>query len=180
MSHLNSWEDDPSAQDENLSRQAQQQLNMNQGQQGGFRANAAAASFQPTAQAFQPGQFGGFAQQYQQQYYQQQGYYPQYGGQQGFDQYGGYQQSGYGQNYGSFSFTYLSVNGLLPANSISQVVNTASTDSSSSSRKRRTSPSSRGHRPKPSPKRNPSRPPVRPLPRPRPSPLCTRRAAPRF
>lgn len=100
MSHLNSWEDDPSAQDENLSRQAQQQLNMNQGQQGGFRANAAAASFQPTAQAFQPGQFGGFAQQYQQQYYQQQGYYPQYGGQQGFDQYGGYQQSGYGQNYG--------------------------------------------------------------------------------
>lgn len=105
MSHLNSWEDDPSAQqDENLARQAQQQLNMNQGQQGGFRANAAAASFQPTAQAFQPGQFGGgFAQQYQQQQqYYQQGYYPQYGGQQaGFNQPGqGYQQAGYGQNYG--------------------------------------------------------------------------------
>lgn len=102
MSHLNSWEDDPSAQDENLARQAQQQLNMNQGQQGGFRANAAAASFQPTAQAFQPGQFGGgFAQQqYQQQQYYQQGYYPQYGGQQAGQPGQGYQQAGYGQNYG--------------------------------------------------------------------------------
>ena len=105
MSHLNSWEDDPAAQDENLARQAQQ-LNMNQqgqAQQGGFRANAAAASFQPTANAFQPGQFGGYPQQYQQYY--QQGYYPQYGGQQGFDQYGqaqNYQAAGYGQNYGAF------------------------------------------------------------------------------
>ncbi|CAI4215458.1 unnamed protein product [Parascedosporium putredinis] len=110
MSHLNSWEDDPSAQDENLSRQAQQQLNINQqgqNQGGSFRANAAAAAFQPTAQAFQPGQsYGGYAPQYQQYY--QQGYYPQYGGQQGFDQYGqggqggqGYpQQGGYGQQYG--------------------------------------------------------------------------------
>lgn len=101
MSHLNSWEDDPAAQDENLARQAQQQLNMNQqaqGQQGGFRANAAAAAFQPTAQAFQPGQFGGYQQQYQQQQYYQQGYYPQYGQAQG----GYQQQAGYNQNYGEF------------------------------------------------------------------------------
>lgn len=109
MSHLNSWEDDPAAQDENLARQAQQ-LNMNpqgQPQQAGFRANAAAASFQPTANAFQPGQFGGYQQQYQQYY--QQGYYPQYGGQQaGFDQYAqgqSYQQAGYGQNYGAFALS---------------------------------------------------------------------------
>ncbi|PKS05048.1 hypothetical protein jhhlp_008415 [Lomentospora prolificans] len=107
MSHLNSWEDDPAAQDENLSRQTQQQLNINQqgqGQGSSFRANAAAAAFQPTAQTFQPGQaYGGYPPQYQQYY--QQGYYPQYGGQQGFDQYGqggqGYpQQGGYGQQYG--------------------------------------------------------------------------------
>ncbi|KFA70868.1 hypothetical protein S40288_09906 [Stachybotrys chartarum IBT 40288] len=110
MSHLNSWEDDPSAQDENLSRQTQQQLNMNpqnpaQGRGGSFRP--AVASFQPGAASFQPGQAygGGFAPQYQQQQYYQQGYYPQYGGQQqGFDQYnqgygGGFSQ-GYNQGYG--------------------------------------------------------------------------------
>ncbi|KAK2592259.1 translation termination factor GTPase eRF3 [Conoideocrella luteorostrata] len=114
MSNLNSWEDDPSAQDENLSRRAQQQLNVNPGQQGqgGFRPNV--ASFQPNAQTFQPGQAfgGGFSNQYQQQQaqqqYYQQGYYPQYGGgqqqpQQGFNQYnqgygGGYNQ-GYNQGY---------------------------------------------------------------------------------
>ncbi|KAK4073779.1 hypothetical protein Trihar35433_3253 [Trichoderma harzianum] len=102
MSNLNSWEDDPAAQDENLAQQAQQQLNMNPAA-GGFRPGA--ASFQPTAQTFQPGQFGGgYAQQYQQQQYygQQQGYYPQYGGQQqGFDQYNQYQNygGGYGQGY---------------------------------------------------------------------------------
>ncbi|KAG6014700.1 translation termination factor GTPase eRF3 [Claviceps pusilla] len=98
MSNLNSWEDDPSAQDENLSRRAQQQLNVNPGQQaqGGFRPNV--ASFQPTAQTFQPGQAygGGFPNQYQQQQYYQQGYYPQYGGaQQGFNQY----NQGYGGNF---------------------------------------------------------------------------------
>ncbi|PHH85812.1 hypothetical protein CDD83_11137 [Cordyceps sp. RAO-2017] len=107
MADLNSWEDDPAAQDEDLSRQAQQQLNVNpqnpaQGQ-GGFRPNV--ASFQPTAQTFQPGQaYGGnFMPQYQQQYYQQ-GFYPQYGQQQGFNQYnqgygGGFSQ-GYNQGYG--------------------------------------------------------------------------------
>ncbi|KAH8129013.1 hypothetical protein FP744_10007545 [Trichoderma asperellum] len=108
MSNLNSWEDDPAAQDENLAQQAQQQLNVNPAaSQGGFRPGA--ASFQPTAQTFQPGQaFGGGYGQYQQQYYQQpQGFYPQYGAGQGFDQYnqqyqnysGGYNQ-GYNQNFG--------------------------------------------------------------------------------
>ncbi|KHO01674.1 Protein synthesis factor, GTP-binding protein [Metarhizium album ARSEF 1941] len=113
MSNLNSWEDDPSAQDENLSRRAQQQLNVNAGQsQGGFRPGA--ASFQPGAQSFQPGQpySGGFAspyqqqqQQQQQQQYYQQGYYPQYGQQQqGFNQYnpggyGGNFSQGYNQGY---------------------------------------------------------------------------------
>ncbi|PNP40909.1 hypothetical protein TGAM01_v200983 [Trichoderma gamsii] len=107
MSNLNSWEDDPAAQDENLAQQAQQQLNVNPAAaQGSFRPGA--SSFQPGAASFQPGQsYGGGYGQYQQQYYQQpQGFYPQYGaGQgQGFDQYnqqyqnyGGYNQ-GYNQN----------------------------------------------------------------------------------
>lgn len=110
MSNLNSWEDDPAAQDENLSRRAQQQLNVNAGQgQGGFRPGA--ASFQPGAQSFQPGQpyGGGFSNQYQQQQqYYQQGYYPQYGQQQGFNQ---YNQGGYG---GNFSQGYNQGYGMLP------------------------------------------------------------------
>jgi peptide chain release factor subunit 3 len=109
MSNLNSWEDDPAAQDENLAQQAQQQLNVNPAAaQGSFRPGGAsftpgAASFQPGAASFQPGQAfgGGYAQQYQQpQYYQQQqGFYPQYsaGQGQGFDQYNQQQQY---QNYG--------------------------------------------------------------------------------
>ena len=123
MSHLNSWEDDPAAQDENLSRQAQQQLNMNPAQaQGGFRPGI--ASFQPGAQSFQPGQpYGGnFVPQYQQQQYyqQQQGYYPQYGAQQGqqgqqgqqsfnqYNQYGGGFSQGYNNNQGYGKATILS------------------------------------------------------------------------
>ncbi|KAH6605883.1 eukaryotic peptide chain release factor gtp-binding subunit [Trichoderma cornu-damae] len=104
MSNLNSWEDDPAAQDENLAQQAQQQLNMNPAvAQGSFRPGA--ASFQPTAQTFQPGQAygGGYAQQYQQQqqyYQQQQGFYPQYGVAQGFDQYSQYQNYGGGFSQG--------------------------------------------------------------------------------
>ncbi|KAJ4293918.1 translation termination factor GTPase eRF3 [Collariella sp. IMI 366227] len=108
-----SWEDDPSAQDENLARQTQQQMHIG-AQQGGFRAGA--ASFQPTAHTFQPGQsFGGnnfYQQQQQQPYYGGQGYYPQYGGaqqQQNFGQYGQqqgyggvYGQGGYGQQYGQW------------------------------------------------------------------------------
>ncbi|KAF9875958.1 elongation factor Tu GTP binding domain-containing protein [Colletotrichum karsti] len=121
MSNLNSWEDDPAAQDDNLSRQAQQ-LNLNQQQNpqaGSFRPGASftpgASSFTPGAQSFQPGQqYGGYPPQQYQQYYGQ-GYggppggYPQYGGQQGYNQYGqqgytGYQQQqqqqGYQQQYG--------------------------------------------------------------------------------
>lgn len=99
-----SWEDDPAAQDENLARQAQQMNIGAQQTQGGFRVGA--ASFQPTAQTFQPGQAQGFGGgggygQYQQQYYGGQGYYPQYGGQQAFGQYGQQQpQQGYGGVYG--------------------------------------------------------------------------------
>ncbi|KAH0440208.1 eukaryotic peptide chain release factor gtp-binding subunit [Colletotrichum camelliae] len=104
MSNLNSWEDDPAAQDDNLSRQAQQQLNLNQHnpQAGSFRPGA--SSFTPGAQSFQPGQqYGGYAPQYQQYYGQ--GYggagYPQYGGQQGYNpQYGQQGYSGYQQQYG--------------------------------------------------------------------------------
>lgn len=93
-----SWEDDPAAQDENLARQAQQQMHIGgQQPQGSFRPGA--ASFQPTAQTFQPGQ--GFGQYQQQQYYGGQGYYPQYGGQQGFAQYG---QQGYGGAYGQGAY----------------------------------------------------------------------------
>ncbi|VUC34315.1 unnamed protein product [Clonostachys rosea] len=110
MSHLNSWEDDPAAQDENLSRQTQQQLNMNPAQ-GSFRPGV--ASFQPGAQTFQPGQpyvVPQYQQQQQQQYYQQQGYYPQYGGQQQpqqqfnqFQQYGG----GFSQGYNNQGYVLI-------------------------------------------------------------------------
>ncbi|EEU46801.1 uncharacterized protein NECHADRAFT_58889 [Fusarium vanettenii 77-13-4] len=106
MATPNSWEDDPAAQDENLAQQAQQQLNVNNPApaQGGFRPNV--ASFQPTAQTFQPGQgYGGYAPQYQQQQYYQQGYYPQYGGaQQGFNQYNQGYGGGYNQGYGMIGY----------------------------------------------------------------------------
>ncbi|KAI9807578.1 MAG: translation termination factor GTPase eRF3 [Sarcosagium campestre] len=111
MADLNSWEDDPAAQDEGLSRQTQQNLNINS-----RPPNAQASAFQPGAQSFQPGQQ--YQQQQQQQQYpaynqqqygqfnqSQQGYagnFPQYGGQGGYNQaYGGqYGQSGYGNAYG--------------------------------------------------------------------------------
>jgi peptide chain release factor subunit 3 len=120
MADLNSWEDDPAAQDDKLARQTQQQLNLNhqqqqQQQQQQQYHNPAVASFHPGAVSFQPGAasftpgqtYGGgnqgYPQQYQQQQYYQQGYYPQYGGQQGYNQgYGSYnqgQQRGYGQQY---------------------------------------------------------------------------------
>ncbi|TKX24766.1 eukaryotic peptide chain release factor GTP-binding subunit [Elsinoe australis] len=95
MSDLNSWEDSPDAQDQELSRQAQQRLNM--GGQQNFVPGA--NSFTPGASSFQPGQqyqqYGGYGQQG----YGQQGYgqYQQYG-QQGYGQYQqGYGQQGYGQ-----------------------------------------------------------------------------------
>ncbi|OJD14641.1 hypothetical protein AJ78_05038 [Emergomyces pasteurianus Ep9510] len=109
---LDSWEDDPAAQDDNLARQTQQNLNMNsQPQQSAFRPGA--SSFQPGAAAFQPGQqFQQYG--YQQQYgqgFQQQGYgahqqqpYGQYnqGYGQGYGQQGGYGQV-YGQQYGDYN-----------------------------------------------------------------------------
>lgn len=106
MSNLNSWEDDPAAQEENLAQQAQQ---LNLGNQapasGGGAFRPAASTFTPGAAAFQPGQSyaAGYGQpQYQQGGYygnqqQQQQYYSQYGGQQGYQQYG---QGGYGNVYG--------------------------------------------------------------------------------
>ncbi|KAK0709536.1 P-loop containing nucleoside triphosphate hydrolase protein [Lasiosphaeria miniovina] len=115
MSDLkDSWEDDPAAQDENLARQTQQQLNVGnqQAPQGTFRP--AVASFHPSAQNFQPGQAfagGGFVPQYQQQPYYGggagRGYYPQYSGAQ--QTYGGYGQpyaAGYGQQQGGYNQTY--------------------------------------------------------------------------
>lgn len=103
MSNLNSWEDDPAAQDEHLANQAQQMnLGNNQARQ---QFSAGAASFSPGAAAFQPGQSygGGYGMpQYQQGYYggqqQQQGFYPQYGQQQGYNNQ--YAQGGYGNVYG--------------------------------------------------------------------------------
>lgn len=121
MSGLDSWEDDPAAQEENLSRQTQQMnLNNNQQQQqqqqqqgGSFRPGA--SSFTPGAQSFQPGQnfqqYGGYDQAGYQNpnYYNNQaaqGYnYPQYGQQGGYPpfQQGGYNaaysQPGYNQGY---------------------------------------------------------------------------------
>ena len=105
MSGLDSWEDDPAAQDDNLSKQTQQNLNLN-GQARTFQPGA--ASFQPSAQSFQPSQGyqqygGGGYNQYSQYYNQGQQYgggpagggnYPQYG-QQGYGQ--GYGNQGYGQ-----------------------------------------------------------------------------------
>lgn len=139
MSNLNSWEDDPSAQDENLSRQAQQQLNMNPGNAPSFQPGA--QSFQPGAQSFQPGQYGGgFQPNYQQQqYYQQGGYYgQQYGGapQQQFSQYGqqyggGFSQ-GYNQQQGYGMVTVVSLKIEIAAD-LSQVVATLNTASSNSS-----------------------------------------------
>ncbi|EPE05015.1 eukaryotic peptide chain release factor gtp-binding subunit [Ophiostoma piceae UAMH 11346] len=112
MSHLNSWEDDPSAQDENLARQAQQ-MNLGGGRGGGAPGggrggfHAAASTFTPGAATFNPGQpYGsGFVPQYQPQQQQQQYYNQNYNGyqqqpqqpQQGFDQYA---NQGYGNVYG--------------------------------------------------------------------------------
>ncbi|KAI1431094.1 hypothetical protein GGR50DRAFT_689998 [Xylaria sp. CBS 124048] len=97
MSDLNSWEDDPAAQEDNLSRQTQQMNigNTNPAAAPAFRPGA--ASFQPTAHAFQPGQqaYGGYNQYQQQGYYGGQNYYPpQYG------QPGAYPQQ-YAQGYGN-------------------------------------------------------------------------------
>ena len=111
MSGLDSWEDDPAAQEDDLARQTQQNLNINGHQSQAHRFAPGAASFQPGAQSFQPGQqyqqYGGYPQYGQQQSYgqynqqQQYGAYPQYGQQQGYGHYnqgyGQQQQQGYNQ-----------------------------------------------------------------------------------
>ncbi|KAI3321080.1 hypothetical protein HD806DRAFT_212203 [Xylariaceae sp. AK1471] len=103
MSDLNSWEDDPAAQDDNLSRQTQQMnLNNNNNPAAAPTFRPGAASFQPTAYSFQPGQqaYGGYN-QYQQQSYGGQNYYPQYGQAGAYNQqYGQAQAQGYGNTYG--------------------------------------------------------------------------------
>ncbi|MCJ1291238.1 translation termination factor GTPase eRF3 [Xylographa carneopallida] len=113
MSGLDSWEDDPAAQDENLSRQTQQSMNLN-GQGAQARTfTPGANSFQPGAQSFQPGQqyqqYGGYNQPQYGQYYnqpQQYGDYPQYGqgnyAQQGYNQQG----QGYGQQMNNYNEMY--------------------------------------------------------------------------
>jgi len=112
MSGLDSWEDDPAAQDENLSQQTHRIPNMNpqNGRSNTFTPQA--NTFQPGAQSFQAGQqhqqYGGYeqSQQYGQNYNHQQQYggtYPQYG-QQSYNQYNqGYNQQpqAYYQGHGS-------------------------------------------------------------------------------
>ncbi|KAG8532900.1 translation termination factor GTPase eRF3 [Bacidia gigantensis] len=113
MSGLDSWEDDPSAQDEGLAHQAQQNLNINGQPRGppGFSANA--HTFQPGASSFQPGQpyqqYGGYnpSQQYNQAYDQQS---QLYGGQ--YKQYGQQSLGQYNQSY--------SQQGQLPQQSVPQ------------------------------------------------------------
>ena len=107
MSGLDSWEDDPAVQDDNLSRQTRQNLDINSQSRQPTSFTPNASTFQPGAQSFQPGQqyqqYGGYGQnqQYGQFYNQQQqqygGAYPQY-----YSQYNqGYgQQSSFNQGYG--------------------------------------------------------------------------------
>lgn len=109
MSGLDSWEDDPAAQDENLARQTHQQLNLNSRTVAGSGFTPSANTFQPGAQSFQPTQYqqyGGYQPQQQYgQYYGQQpqqfgAQYPQYG--QNYGQYSqNYPQSNYNQSYGA-------------------------------------------------------------------------------
>ncbi|KAL8690878.1 MAG: hypothetical protein Q9218_003771 [Villophora microphyllina] len=99
MSAPDSWEDDPAAQDEDLSRKTQQNLHIDQQNGQGIQFTPQARSFQPGAQTFQPGQP---YQQYNPSYQYNQYYNTQYSGhpqqqqQQGYGQY----NQGFGQNYG--------------------------------------------------------------------------------
>ncbi|KAG0639446.1 P-loop containing nucleoside triphosphate hydrolase protein [Tuber brumale] len=128
----NSWED-AAGDDNDLARQAQDQLNLNRPQQqqqqqqqpqgSGFRPSYNASTFQPGAASFTPGapaftpgagSYGqaGYGAGYGQQYPQYGQQYGQYGMQGGYEQYGqqygnyggGYgQQAAYGQQSGQFS-----------------------------------------------------------------------------
>ena len=105
MAGLESWEDDPTAQDDDLAKRAHQNLNLNStqnAQSSNFTPNA--TTFQPGAQSFEPGQpyqqYGAYNQgpQYGQYYGQQQ----QYGG--GFPQYGQQPYGQYNQGYGPHAY----------------------------------------------------------------------------
>ena len=107
MAGLESWEDDPTAQDDDLGKRVNQSLNLNSTQNtqsSNFTPNA--TTFQPGAQSFEPGQpyqqYGTYNQapQYGQYYGQQQQYsggFPQYG-QQPYGQYNQQYNQGYGQH----------------------------------------------------------------------------------
>lgn len=107
MSGLDSWEDDPTVQDDDLARQTQQNLNIN------AQRNPQASRFTPNANTFQPGaqsfQHGQQYQQYRgydpsQQYAQQYNPQPQYGG--AYPQYGQQAYNQYNQAYGQQSNDY--------------------------------------------------------------------------
>lgn len=119
MSGLESWEDDPAVQDDELSRQTQQNLHINAQNGQGSRFAPNANAFQPGAQSFQPGQ------QYQQygQYNQPQQYgqYPaqqQYGG--AYPQYSQQAYSQYNQGYGQQSKNYNQGHGMQQSGYIQQ------------------------------------------------------------
>ena len=101
MSGLDSWEDDPAAQDEELTRKTQQSLHINQQNAQGIQYTPQARSFQPGAQSFQPGQ------PYQQygQYQPSQQYDQYYNAQRSTPEYPQYTQ-GYGQNNQGFGQSY--------------------------------------------------------------------------
>lgn len=114
MSGLESWEDDPTAQDDDLAKRTQQNLNLNSTQNAQTsKFTPSANTFQPGAQSFEPGQqyqqYGGYNQgsQYGQYYGQQQQYsggFPQYGQQQPFGQYNqGYGQPAYSGQQGGYA-----------------------------------------------------------------------------
>lgn len=112
MSGLDSWEDDPAAQDELLSQQTQRSLNINGHNGRGNTFTPQANAFQPGAQSFQPGQqyqhYGGpeQSQQFGQYYNPQQQYgsaYPQYG-QQNYNEY----NQGYNQHPKAYNQGYVS------------------------------------------------------------------------
>ncbi|KAL8814903.1 MAG: hypothetical protein Q9223_005916 [Gallowayella weberi] len=109
MSGLDSWEDDPAAQDEDISRKTQQNLHINQQNGQGIQFTPQARPFQPGAQSFQPGaqsfQPGQPFQQYGQT--QQPRHFDQYNNQQpSYNPYPQYSQQGQGQYNQAYGHGY--------------------------------------------------------------------------
>ncbi|TQS35962.1 hypothetical protein Golomagni_03601 [Golovinomyces magnicellulatus] len=132
MSELNSWEDDPAAQDDNISRQTQQLNLNNQLRTSTGRLRQGAVPLQPDSQPFQPAQnFQPYNvdsyQNYHGQYAGQSfnGYAPQYAPQNSYNQYpqGGF-VPGYNPIYGQ---PYLSYNQQQQAAPTQQVTPTVPT-----------------------------------------------------